>query len=173
MGYSTSYLGRLDVRPRLNPEEVEWLRAFRRTQRAFHPDDPYAVPMNPSAEHESSAIATKHTGGGWSWPSRGASGVGRCDWEPCVGGRCLHWSDIEKSNSAVYELTYLINHFLRPGAFASTDGRADFAAFTFDHRVDGTIAALRGDTRELFLIVASDNVVTTRTLVAGDVLPWG
>lgn len=42
----------------------------------------------------------------------------------------------------------------------------------FNHRVDGTIAALRGDSRELFLIIADDNDITTRTLVAGDPELW-
>ena len=46
----------------------------------------------------------------------------------------------------------------------------DFADFTFDHVVRGVIAAERGDSRQLFLIRAVDNVITTETLVAGD--PW-
>lgn len=50
MGHSTSYIGRLDIVPPLNPAETEWLRAFRVTERAFHPDDPYAVPAHPRAE---------------------------------------------------------------------------------------------------------------------------
>lgn len=172
MGYSTTYLGRLDITPRLNDAETTWLRAFRRTQRAFHPDDPYAVPMHPSAEYLTNPLATRDGGDCWSWPSAGASGLPRCDWEPSVDGSCLHWSEVEKSNTAVSELSYLIDHFLRPHALASTDGRADFAPFTFDHRVDGTIAALRGDSRELFLIVAVNNQITTRTLVPGDPEIW-
>ncbi len=47
MGYSTHYLGQLDIEPRLNPEETTWLRAFQRTHRGLHPDDPYAVPKIP------------------------------------------------------------------------------------------------------------------------------
>lgn len=84
----------------------------------------------------------------WSWPSTGASGLPRFDWEPCVDGCCLQWSEIEQSNTAVSELSYIVDHFLRPHATASKDGRADFAPFIFNHRVDGTIAALRGDSRE-------------------------
>ena len=172
MGYSTSYLERLDITPHLNDAETTWLRGFRRTQRAFHPDDPSAVPMHPSAEYLTHPLATKGPGDSWSWPSTGASGLPRCDWEPCVDGCCLQWSEIEQSNTAVSELSYLIDHFLRPHATASKDGRADFAAFIFNHRVDGTIAALRGDSRELLLIIADNNDITTQALVAGDPELW-
>lgn len=111
-------------------------------------------------------------GDSWSWPSTGASGLPRCDWEPCVDGCCLQWSEIEQTNTAVSELSYIVDHFLRPHATASKDGRADFAPFIFNHRVDGTIAALRGDSRELFLIIADNNDITTRALVAGDPELW-
>lgn len=49
MGHTTSYLGRLDITPPVNPVETEWLRAIRVTERAFHPDDPYAVPARTPA----------------------------------------------------------------------------------------------------------------------------
>ena len=35
MGYSTGYLGRLNILPRHNPQEVEWLPAFGRTHCTF------------------------------------------------------------------------------------------------------------------------------------------
>lgn len=172
MGYSTEYLGRLDVRPRLNDAEIEWLRCYARTHRPFHPDDPYAVPMNPSAEYRDHPDVQPLPGGGAVLPNRPVQGLDRCDWVPCLDGCCLSWHKVEKSNSAVRELGYLIDHFLRPGAHAAADGRADFAAFTFDHIVSGVIAAERNDTRELFLIVAEDNRIETRTLVRGDPMPW-
>lgn len=50
---------RLDITPRLNDAETTWLCGFRRTQRAFHPDDPSAVPMHPSAEYLTHPLATK------------------------------------------------------------------------------------------------------------------
>lgn len=72
MGYSTSYLERLDITPHLNDAETTWLRGFRRTQGAFHPDDPSAVPMHPSAEYLTHPVAIKGPGDSWSW----------CPW-PC------------------------------------------------------------------------------------------
>ena len=160
MGFRSAYLGRLDIEPKLNREEVEWLRSF---ARVFDrdPADPYAVPMNPGApplvEHLESRASSALT----------PAGLWRCDWQPCPDGCCLTWQVVEKSNTAALELTYLVDHFLRPGAHACTDGRADFVAFTFDHVVNGTIAAERGDTRELFLIEARDNEIVEHTLVPG------
>lgn len=170
MGFNTSYLGRLDIAPRLNPAEVEWLRAFRLTERALHPKDPYAVPMHPRAAWSEHLAALRD--GGREQP-RDVVGLWRCDWEPCVEGCCLRWATTEKSNHAVQELGYLIDHFLRPGAEASRDGRPDFGEFTFDHVVSGVVAAERDDTRELFLIVADRNELSTRVLVRGDPMPWG
>lgn len=69
-------------------------------------------------------------------------------------------------------LQYLIDHFLRPGALAQTSGRPEFEAFTFDHRLNGTIAAERDDTRELWLIQCRDNEIVTEGLVASDPMPW-
>ena len=48
MGFSTTYLGRLDIEPRLNPAEVEWLCAYAELDRCYFMD-PYQVPMNPRA----------------------------------------------------------------------------------------------------------------------------
>ncbi|AKU15024.1 hypothetical protein [Luteipulveratus mongoliensis] len=160
MGFSTTYLGRFDISPVLNREEVEWLRSYARMLDR-DPDDPYAVPMNPGAaplvEHPESRA-------GSTWRS---DGLFRCDWQPCPDGCCLVWQGTEKSNNAMRELTYLIDHFLRPGAHAHRDQRSDFAAFTFDHVVKGVIAAERGDTRKLFLLEARDNEIVERTLVPG------
>lgn len=156
MGYNTSYLGRFDVEPSLNGAEVEWLRAYSRTFRPAGGDDPYGVPMNPGAE----------------LPADTATTFERCDWVPCLDGCCLSWRPAERSNNASVDLQYLIDHFLRPGAHAAADGRPDFEPFTFDHHVSGIVAAENGETRELFLLVADDNVIDERTLVPGDPYPW-
>ena len=85
----------------------------------------------------------------------------------------MDWdSRIEKSRMAEEWLQYLIDHFLRPGAKARTSGRPDFERFTFDHVVNGTIAAERDDTRQLWLIRCKDNEISTEQLVPPDVMPW-
>jgi hypothetical protein len=86
---------------------------------------------------------------------------------PCVDGCCLNWRKVEKSNDGALCLRHLIDHFLRRVGLAQ-GARSDFGQFTFAHVVEGVIAAERTDTRELYLIRAVDNVVTTETLVPGD-----
>lgn len=167
MGYSTTYLGRLDIEPALNAAEIEWLRAFTCTDRVLHPDDPYAVPMNPGAECLTEPPVARPDDAQPPFATT-VEALARCDWLPCVEGCCLSWDGIEKSRAGVIEVQYLIDHFLRPEAHAAADGRADFEHFTFDHHVCGVVAAERSDTRELFLLVAEDNTVAVRTLVAGD-----
>lgn len=197
MGFSTRFLGRLDIEPRLNHAEIEWLTAYAEVDRRSF-TDPYEVPMNPRAfrvarELERRAAAERPVaprpgpGGG---RGRGRSrrvepdpfttltpGDGspypHLDWTPCTTGCCLHWdSGSEKSRMAEPWLGYLIEHFLRPGALASSSGRSDFTEFTFDHRLNGIIAAERDDTRELWLIACRDNELSTVQLVPPDPMPW-
>ena len=40
MGVSTTFMGRLDIEPRLNSAEVEWLRAYAELDRWYF-TDPY------------------------------------------------------------------------------------------------------------------------------------
>jgi hypothetical protein len=190
MGFSTNYLGRLDIEPPLNAAEVDWLTAFADVDRR-HFTDPYEVPMNPraftierDAERAAKASApqparrrrrsepvdpftTLTPGDGSPYP--------HLDWVPCPTGCCLSWKHSrrgEKSRMAEPWLQYLIDHFLRPGALARTSNRPDFDDFTFDHVVHGTIAAERDDTRELWLISCADNEIETLQLVSPDVMPW-
>lgn len=150
VGDSTRYLGRFDIEPPLNAGEVEWLRAYARTLRR-EGEDPYAVPMNPGAME----------------PPHGTGRVLTCEWAPCPEGCCLEWQPGERSDSPRAAVRYLIDHFLRPGAHASLDGRPDFDVFTFDHMVSGTVAAENDETRELYLVTARRNTVRQRTLVGG------
>jgi hypothetical protein len=193
MGFSTTYLGRLDIEPKLNPAEVEWLTAYAEVDRR-HFTDPYEVPMNPRAfrlaEHhkqeeafrlkretatttrrrrraqvDQDPFTTLQPGDGSPYP--------HLDWKPCPTGCCIGWdSRTEKSRMAEDWLQYLIDHFLRPGAHASLSGKPDFEEFTFDHAVNGIIAAERDDTRQLWLIVCRDNEISTTQLVGPDELPW-
>lgn len=195
MGFSTRFLGRLDVEPPLNAAEVEWLTAFAELDRRYF-IDPYDVPMNPRAfrfEQERPRTTAAHGATAEGQPVSAASDDAgfavldpfttlapldgspypHLDWTPCVDGCCLTWdSRTEKSRMAQEWLQYLIDHFLRPGALARTSTRPDFAHFTFDHLVNGTIAAERDDTRELWLISCRDNEISTLQLVPPDSMPW-
>ena len=165
MGNSTEYLGSLRIDPPLNPQETAWLRAYRRSARSLQ-TDPYEVPVNPGvipADHP----LVQQVGHGYAFSAASRSGgPSPCDWQPGPHGRRLRWVSREKSNNAIPTLRFLIDHFLRPGAHAQSDGRREFAAFSFDHVVSGIVAAERDD-GELFLIVAEDNELTKTVLVPG------
>lgn len=190
MGFSTTYLGRLDIEPPLNDAEVQWLCAYAEIDRRYF-TDPYEVPMNPRAflleqsqqqEEERLAAAARPTKRGRRTKARDAfttlmpgdgSPYPHLDWKPCPTGCCLGWDfTTEKSRMAEAWLQYLIDQFLRPGAVASTSGSPDFDTFTFDHVLKGTIAAERDDTRELWLIRCVDNQIVTERIVGPDPMPW-
>lgn len=177
MGFSTHYLGRLDIKPHLNEAEGEWLRAFAEIDRR-HYTQPYEVAMNPRAlqierwERQESGAKRDSPDPFSSLTPADGTPYPHLAWHPCPTGCCLSWDGSEKSRMAEEWLQYLIDHFLRPGAHARLSRRAEFEQFTFDHVVSGTIAAERDDTRELFLIVCEDNQVRRHTLVPPDVMPW-
>lgn len=171
MGFSTTYLGRLDITPPLNDAEADWLRVFAEIDRR-HFREPYEVAMNPRVvQRESWSSTSPRSDAFGSLTPPDGSPYPHISWRPCMDGCCLTWDGQEKSRMAEESLQYLIDHFLRPGGHARRDRRPEFAEFTFDHVVNGIIAAERDDTRELFLIVCEDNTIHRTTLVAPE-YPW-
>ncbi|MBR7744374.1 hypothetical protein KC207_13855 [Phycicoccus sp. BSK3Z-2] len=166
MGWSTSYLGYLTVSPPLNAAELEWLSGF--ADWCGLPDvDPFHLPMNPRASLRS---AFSRSGGAIPSPTGISRDVG--DWRFCLDGDCLSWHRTEKSNDAPSALRFLVETYLGPDATARGCGIPDFSAFTFDHRLDGLLAAQREDTDELFLIRVVDSDVRCETLVPGRETGW-
>lgn len=161
MGYDTTYLGHLTITPRLNHAEVEWLSGFA-DWGALGGGDPHHLPMNPRASlreefaENRGVLAASHTV---------PSGVG--DWLVSIHGDRISWRRREKSNDATQSLRFLVEHFLGPDASAKDSANPDFAAFTFDHRLDGIIAGCRDDTDELFLLRVIDSEVEMEILVPG------
>ncbi|HKX67639.1 MAG TPA: hypothetical protein VJN29_10475 [Intrasporangium sp.] len=188
MGFSTTFMGRLDIEPRLNSAEVEWLRAYAELDRRYF-TDPYEVPMNPKAfrlererqlEEERQQLRAGSKGkrlaateAFTSLTPGDGSPYAHLDWKPCMDGCCLSWDNrTDKSRMAEEWLQYLIDHFLRPGASARRSAKPDFSQFTFDHVLNGVIAAERDDTRALWLIRCRDNEISTEQLVSPDPMPW-
>jgi len=188
MGFSTTFLGRLDIEPRLNRAEVEWVTAYAELDRRYF-TDPYEVRKEPLSfrleqerkrdeQRRQASARTRRRGAAARDPFTtltpdDGTPYPHLDWMPCPLGCCLTWdSRTEKSRMAEAWLQFLIDHFLRPGAHALASERADFAEFTFDHVLNGVIAAERDDTRELWLIRCRDNEISTQQLVPPDVMPW-
>jgi hypothetical protein len=158
MGYTTDFIGHIEVAPHLNPAEQNYLLAFAASRRFDRPGGPYEVPGNPSAERgERPADVDTYNATAPGQPSFW------CDWVPCWNGHCLSYDGREKFYGATQWLTYLIDHFLASQAHAQ--GSEGFAEFTFDHVLDGIVAGCRRDTGELFLIHVEKNVVREQTLL--------
>lgn len=163
MGYTTDFIGHVDIEPRLNDSEIEYLTAFAASRRFDRPGGPYAVPGNPRADDDRADVPTEQY-------NRTAPGQPQlwCQWVPCWDGCCLSFDGMEKFYAPIPWLRYLIDHFLRPGALAAESGEDWFRDFTFDHRLDGMIVGCRRDNKELFSIKVTDNVVSEEILRPGD-----
>ena len=162
MGYTTDFLGHIDIDPPLNDQETTYLSAFQHSRRWDRPGGPYEVPPNPFVEEWEGADPESY--------NRPAPGQPQlwCQWAVGWDGCCLSFDGVEKFYEPVRWLRYLIDHFLVAGAEASRSGLTVFDDFTFDHRLDGLIIGNRRDTRELFAICVDDSVVREKTLVPGD-----
>lgn len=162
MGYTTDFIGHIDISPSLNEAELAYLNAFRLSRRFDRPGGPYEVPPNPYAEERTGVDVDAY--------NRIAPGQPQlwCQWEACWQGCCLAFDGHEKFYQPVRWMEYLIEHFLKPGAEASNSGLSVFDEFSFDHRLDGLVVGCRRDNKELFGIRVADNVVTTETLWPAD-----
>ena len=86
-------LGHVDIVPSLNQSEYDYFYAL-------------TEPVGPTADNRADEQPP-----------------GCCDWEPCPHGCCLSWNGREKFHAGMVWMEFLIDHLLRPGAFAK--GRAD------------------------------------------------
>ena len=124
MGFSTDFVGHIDIEPPLNDAEIAYLLAFAGSRR-FDRTDPYEVPGNPRAEAGDGVEPDRYNR-----PAPGQPDLW-CDWQVCWDGCCITWSGKEKSYSMEPWLGYVVDHFLKAGAEAEGDPR--FEEFTFDH----------------------------------------
>ena len=164
MGYTTDFIGHIEITPELNPAEQQYLSAFGHSRRCQEADSPYDIPGNPAAERDKrpgdiDAYNTIASGQPSLW----------CGWQPCFEGCCLSHDGIEKFCAATEWMIYLIDHFLAPNAHAKRSGERWFDDFTFDHRLNGVIAACRRDSRRLYLIRVENNIVSEETLWAPEI----
>jgi hypothetical protein len=162
MGYTTDFIGHVDIAPALNEAEVAYLGAFSASRRWGRTGGPYEVPGHPLADERRPV-----QGNAYNVPAPGQPGLW-CDWEPCWDGCCLAYNGVEKFYGAVEWLRYLIEHFLQPGAKASRSGDAAFAHFSFDHVLEGMVVGCRRDNKELFAITVRANRVREEVLRPAD-----
>jgi hypothetical protein len=169
MGYTTDFIGWVQIDPPLKEHETGYLRAFNRTRRWDRPEGPYVVLAHPLADDED------ETGGdGRNRLAPGEPGVW-CPWTPTTDGSALAFDGIEKAYRATRWLQYLIDTFLAPGATVADLDDPQFAEFTTDHICDGAVASCRRDTGRLAVIFVTENLVDERVLLPGvdEGVVWG
>ncbi|WP_063772022.1 MFS transporter [Kitasatospora mediocidica] len=153
MGYTTEFTGHVTITPPLNPAEIAYLRKFAGTRRMDRDNGPYFVD------------GTGHAGQGhdpdirtFDKPPAGQPGLW-CGWVPTADGSAIEWNRTEKFYDSPEWMTYLIDHFLKPGAH--TQSNPGFADFTFNHLLNGTIDAQGEEPWDTWQLLVRDNKVST------------
>lgn len=162
MGYTTDFVGHIDIAPRLNDHELRYLDAFSRMRHFDRGGSPYEVPRDSDTPERSGVDIDAYNQPAPDKPQL------YCQWAPCNTGCCLSHDGTERFYALERWLRYLIAHLLKPGARAARSSHPQLAGFTFDHRLDGMVVGCRRDTRELFSLTVTNNRVTRRVLRQGD-----
>jgi len=159
MGYTTEFEGSVRVVPPLNATESAYLRKFAGTRRMARTRGPYFVDGSGDWGQGEDDDITEYND-----PPRGQPGLW-CKWVPTDDDASIEWDGGEKFYYAEDWMQYLIDHFLKPGAYASRSGDLQFEAFTFDHIVNGHIDAAGEETDDRWRLIVRDNVVTRANAV--------
>jgi hypothetical protein len=163
MGFTTDFIGHIDIEPVLNAAEIAYLAAFSRSRRFDRAGGPYFVPANPFEERSGDVDDIDR----YNTPAPGQPQLW-CQWTPCLQGCCLAFDGVEKFYQPVRWMEYLIDHFLKPDAHAEGRGLPCFADFTFDHVLEGLVVGCRRDNKELFAIRVEGNAVSKEILRPSD-----
>lgn len=163
MGINTDFIGCVDVAPALNDAEQQYLTAFATSRRFARRGGSYNVPFNPAAERDDDHDYDTDT---YNTVAPGQPSLW-CGWVPAWDGNYISYDGREKFYGATRWLQYLIDHFLAPDAYAGRSEQPWFDDFTFDHVLDGAVAAFPHDTGELYLIRVEKNVVRQELVRGG------
>ncbi len=149
MGYTTTFSGQFKVTPPLSAAEVSYIKKFGDTRRMNRRNGPYFV--------EGSGFAGQGRDEDiidFNCPPKGQPGLW-CQWAPTEDGNFIEWDGSEKFYNAEEWITYLIEHFIKPGALAV----GKVPGIVGGHKVNGTVDAAGEEPGDLWRIVIKDNVV--------------
>ncbi|MFF3151845.1 hypothetical protein [Streptomyces sp. NPDC057910] len=153
MGYTTEFDGKVTITPPLNPSEIAYLRQFAETRRMRRANGPYYIDgTGPYGQGFDADVTDGNR------PPEGQPGLW-CQWTPTSDGSALVWDGMEKFYEPVAWMSYVIEHFLKPGAVAAASNLPYFADFTFDHVVDGVIDAQGEDPDDVWQLTVVRNSV--------------
>lgn len=165
MGYTTDFMGEVEVKPPLNRAEVEYLAKFAESRRVERKQGPYYA--EPGEDFGQSGEGIINSGN----PPAGQPGLW-CQWVASEDGKTIGWDGGEKFYESAEWMAYIIDHFLKPGcrvqALLATPNANEepdpveeqFAEFTFDHVCNGNIEAQGEDYDDQWIITVTDNKVT-------------
>ena len=151
MGYTTDFSGRVEITPPLNAEEVTFLTKFAKTRRMERMKGPYFVDGTGHYGQDHDKDIIDHNA-----PPQGQPGLW-CQWVPTDDGKFIEWDGGEKFYHSAEWMTYLIDHFLKAGARASSQLK-----FLEPHTANGEIEAQGEDSNDRWKLVVKDNKVSVK-----------
>lgn len=153
MNYSTEFEGVIHIVPPLNLVEILYLVEFAAIRHTACEEGPYFI-----------RGVDRYTLAPRSKPAEGKPGL-YCGFAPDEDGRVLESNEDGKTYGAIEWVQYLIDHFLKPGAIASTSGDPQFADFQFNHVLHGELKAQGDDPDDMWLLKVVENRVTKHEAV--------
>lgn len=157
MGYTTTFDGMVSVEPPLNAAEVAYLKKFNDSRRMKREQGPYYVDGPGFAGQDDDGKILDYNRA-----PDGQPGLW-CQWTAADDGSSIYWDGAEKFYDAAEWMAYVIDHFLKPGAAAYAASDPQFNEFTFDHVLNGVIAAEGEQSGDIWRIVVTNNEVATQS----------
>lgn len=153
MGYTTRFTGSIEVTPKLNPQEIEFLNKFNGTRRMDRKNGPYFVDGTGFAGQGHDADILNHN-----QPPEGQPGLW-CQWIPKKNGKAIKWDGWEKFYDSCEWMEYLIEHFIGEHPIAKKLYPEQFA-FLQGHTLNRTIKAKGEDKTVHWCMHVVENVVS-------------
>lgn len=154
MGYTTEFLGQIEITPPLSQEEINFLEKFSETRRMNRHNGPYYVDnAGDFGQDREDDIIDYNT------PPQGQPSLW-CNWIPTENGKYIEWNGAEKFYSSSQWMQYIIDHFIGETPLAQKE-----LPFLVGHTCNGTITAQGEEIHDRWLLVVENNKVTTKALV--------
>lgn len=154
MGYTTDFMGEIEIVPALNQEEIDFLTKFSETRRMDCEQGPYYVDRGGFAGQANDPKIRNYNR-----PPEGQPSLW-CQWIPTDDGESLVWDQGEKFYESPEWMAYLIEHFLGQNPKAKNE-----LPFLQGHVLNGTISAQGEDPDDKWLLHVRNNKVFTEDLI--------
>lgn len=155
MGYTTEFMGGIDVVPALNEQEIEFLRVFSETRRMKRKEGPYYVDRdgNYGQDLDNPNVIDSNQ------PHDGQPGLW-CQWVSNDEGTVIEWDEGEKFYNSAEWMAYIIEHFLGQHPLAKKE-----LPFLQGHVLNGIIDAAGESYDDRWQLIVNNNKVYTQELI--------